>query len=112
MLYTPIRRLRTVGLLEGLSYLILLGVAMPLKYIGGDERAVQVVGAMHGGLFILFLLCMLEVTVRRPWWSPRFWAIAFVASLLPFGTFVLDRWLKQVEDADAVAPVGGEAVAD
>lgn len=97
MLNTPIRRLRFIGLLEGISYLVLLGVAMPLKYLAGFPQAVLLVGSIHGGLFILFILSVLEVTIRRPWWSPSFWFKAAVASLLPFGTFVFDRWLKTVE---------------
>lgn len=101
MLSSAIRRLRWVGLLEGISYLVLLGIAMPLKYYAGMPEAVRVVGSIHGGLFVLFLLSIAEVTVRRPWWSPKFWAIAFVASLVPGGTFWLDHWLKQVEQADA-----------
>lgn len=70
---------------------------MPLKYLADDHRAVRVVGSLHGGLFILFLLCVAEVTIRRGWWSPRFWMGAVAASLVPGGTFVLDYYLKRVE---------------
>lgn len=101
MLRTPLRRLRTVGLLEGVSYLVLLGIAMPLKYRAGFPEAVQVVGSLHGGLFVIFLLCVAEVTMRRPWWSFTFWLTALIASIVPFGTFWLDRWLKRIEETDA-----------
>ncbi|MCE9606586.1 MAG: DUF3817 domain-containing protein [Planctomycetia bacterium] len=106
MLSTPIRRLCFIGVVEGISYLLLLGVAMPLKYLAGYPSAVRIVGSAHGALFILFFASVLEVSIRRPWWSGRFWKYAFVASLLPFGTFWFDAWLKKVEAADAVgAPI-------
>ncbi|WP_425615065.1 DUF3817 domain-containing protein [Anatilimnocola sp. NA78] len=101
MFHTPLNRLRWIGILEGISYLVLLFIAMPLKYFAGQPLAVQVVGSIHGGLFILFVLSVLEVTIRRPWWSPLFWGAAALAALLPFGTFVFDRWLLQVEQQDS-----------
>jgi integral membrane protein len=100
MLSTPLRRLRFIGLLEGTSYLVLLLIAMPLKYAAGYPLAVQIVGAIHGGLFILFVLSVLEVTIRRPWWSLWFWGAAALAAVVPLGTFVFDRWLRQVEERD------------
>ncbi len=103
MFNSPLGRLRLVGILEGLSYLVLLGIAMPLKYFAEMPEAVRVVGSAHGGLFILFFVCVAEVTIRRPWWSLKFWAYALLASLLPFGPFVFDYWLKQVEEADLAA---------
>lgn len=53
MLHTPIGRLRTMGFIEGMSLLILLFIAMPLKYWAGLPLAVTIVGSVHGGLFIL-----------------------------------------------------------
>src|SRR5688572_4927472 len=97
MLSTPLRRLRFIGLLEGTSYLVLLLIAMPLKYAAGYPLAVQIAGALHGGLFILFVLSVLEVTLRRPWWSLWFWGAAALAAVVPLGTFVFDRWLRRVE---------------
>lgn len=94
---TPIGRLKVIGAAEGVSYLALLLVAMPLKYFAGFPQAVQVTGAIHGGLFILFILSVLEVTIRRPWWSVKFWFFAALAALLPFGTFVFDAWVTRVE---------------
>ena len=54
-------RLRLVGGLEGISYLLLLGVAMPLKYLAGMPAMVQVAGWIHGLLFTLFVAAVLEV---------------------------------------------------
>jgi integral membrane protein len=98
MFSSPLRRLRFIGLLEGTSYLALLLIAMPLKYAAGYPHAVQVVGSLHGGLFVLFVLSVLEVTIRRPWWSVWFWGAAALAAVVPGGTFVFDRWLRQVEE--------------
>jgi integral membrane protein len=106
MLNTPLRRLRFIGFIEGISYLVLLGIAMPLKYLAGLPLAVRVVGSVHGFLFVLFFLAVAEVTIRRPWWSAAFWLKAVVASIVPFGTFVFDRWLQQVEIDDAALLTG------
>lgn len=91
-----IQRLRTTAILEGYSYLFLLGVAMPLKYLAHLPIFVQIGGAVHGILFILFSLVLIQAT-RRYGWSLAQFGIAFVSSLIPFGTFVLDRKLKQIE---------------
>lgn len=85
-----LQRLRRVGAAEGVSYLLLLGVAMPLKYLAGWPLAVQVVGWAHGVLFIAFLALALHVTVRRRWPFRRL-VEAGLAALLPFGPFVWDR---------------------
>ncbi len=106
MFTSPIRRLRLVGVLEGLSYLVLLGIAMPLKYFAGYPQAVQVTGAIHGGLFVLFLLLVVEVMFRRRWWSLGFAAVSLLASVVPCGTFVYDAWLKQFEDSPASNELG------
>lgn len=100
MLSSPLRRLRTIGFWEGVSYLVLLLVAMPLKYWADWPLAVRIVGTLHGGLFVLFILSVAEVTIRRPWWSLWFWGAAALASVVPCGTFVFDRWLGRVEEAD------------
>lgn len=109
---SPLGRLRWIGWLEGVSYLVLLFIAMPLKYFADKPEGVHVVGSIHGGLFILFALSVAEVTIRRPWWSPKFWLGSIVASLVPGGTFVLERWLKQLQEADAAQDaVEGQAAA-
>ena len=99
MLRTPIGRLRVIAFIEGVSYLLLLGVAMPLKYFAGVPSAVKTAGWVHGILFVLYLLSVAEVTVRRRW--PFALALgALAASLIPFGTFVLDARLRREERAD------------
>ncbi len=100
MLKTPIGRLRAVGLLEGLSFLVLLFIAMPLKYLAGMPLAVKMVGWAHGLLFVLYLLALVEASAAHRWSLVRIVG-AFIASLLPFGTFVLDARLRREEQAVA-----------
>lgn len=100
MLRTPIGRLRVIAFIEGVSFLVLLCVAMPLKYFAGMPAAVKTVGWIHGVLFVLYLLSVAEVTVRQRWPLVRAFG-AFVASLIPFGTFVLDARLRREEQLTA-----------
>lgn len=97
LLRTPLGLLRVVGFAEGISFLVLLGVAMPLKYIAKLPLAVTVVGTIHGVLFILFVAAVLNASMRLRWWSPTWLLAAAAASVLPFGTFVLDAWLRRRE---------------
>jgi len=99
MLRTPVGRLRVIAFVEGVSYLLLLGVAMPLKYFAGMPAAVKAAGWAHGVLFVLYLLSVAEVWVRQRWGLKQVgWALA--AALVPFGTFVLDGRLRREEQAD------------
>jgi integral membrane protein len=88
--------LRKAGIAEGISFLILMGIAMPLKYIFKQPMAVTVVGWMHGVLFVAFLLFAWEYKTDKV--KPMKWfAIAFIAALLPAGTFFFDKKLKKEE---------------
>ncbi|TKB62306.1 MAG: DUF3817 domain-containing protein [Nitrospira sp.] len=93
---SQIRMFRMTALAEGCSFLILLCVAMPMKYFMGMPEVVRVVGSIHGGLFLLYvgLLAVLHVRQR---WSVMFSLYAFVASIIPFGTFILDKQLREKE---------------
>lgn len=96
MLRTPVGRLRVIAFVEGLSYLLLLGVAMPLKYFAGVPGPVKAVGWAHGILFVLYVLSAAEATIARRWRLPRvLWVLA--AAFVPFGTFVLDAQLRREE---------------
>ena len=98
MLHTPIGRLRFIGLIEGISYLVLLGIAMPLKYLADMPKAVTIAGSLHGLFFVLFMLALAHVFFAHRWSILR--AVGeFVASLVPFGNFVLDAHLKKEENA-------------
>ncbi len=89
-----LRQLRLVAFLEGTSFLVLLFVAMPLKYLAGLPLAVRIVGSVHGLLFLMFLAVLYRAGSQHGWPSRR-WLIAFVASIVPFGTFMFDRSLRR-----------------
>lgn len=89
---TALGRFRAIAFLEGVSFLLLLFVAMPLKYGAGMPEAVKFTGWVHGVLFVLYCITLLNAA-RTLKWSLLFTCMAFVASLLPFGTFVLDAQL-------------------
>jgi integral membrane protein len=93
---SQIRVFRMIALAEGVSFLTLYFIAMPMKYFMGMPEVVRVVGSIYGGLFVLYvgLLAMLHVRQR---WSFMFSLYAFVASIIPFGTFVLDKQLREKE---------------
>ena len=86
MLRTTLGQFRMIAILEGISFLVLLLIAMPLKYMADIPQAVSVVGALHGVLFVVKF---------KYDWSIIKAGIAFIASFIPFGTFILDRKLKQ-----------------
>ncbi|WP_317048755.1 DUF3817 domain-containing protein [Hymenobacter sediminis] len=67
LLRTSLGRLRVVGFLEGISFLVLLGIAMPLKYLLGQPEAVRIVGMAHGVLFVAYVLLVLQVSLERSW---------------------------------------------
>lgn len=87
-----------VGIAEGISFLVLLFIAMPLKYAAGFPLAVTVVGSIHGFLFIAYVIAMIRALTQYKWGAKKISGV-FVAALLPFGTFVLDRKLREEEKA-------------
>ena len=93
-----LRRLRVLGAIEGVSTLVLFGIAMPLKYFGGVPRAVTIVGSIHGVLFMA-LVTMFIVGRKRIPLSRGLTAGGITAAVFPFGPFVADRWLRRLDDA-------------
>lgn len=93
---TSIGRFRLIGLTEGASFLLLLLVAMPLKYMAGFPQPVKIMGWIHGLLFILYIISLINVKFSLRWSLIRVF-VAFLASLIPFGTFVLDAQLRKEE---------------
>ena len=86
-------RFRMIGIAEGISFLILLLIAMPLKYYFKIPEAVKFAGWLHGALFITFLYFAFEVmgTYKKNFgWFVK----VFLAAIIPLGTFILDRQLK------------------
>lgn len=92
LLKTALGRLRFVAFLEGTSLLILLGIAMPLKYWAGYPQAVRFVGMAHGVLFILYIVILIQVVFEYGWGWKKFFFGLF-ASVIPFGTFYADAKL-------------------
>ncbi|WP_211749410.1 MFS transporter [Paenibacillus sp. Marseille-Q4541] len=99
----PISFLRITGLLDGFSFLFLLGIAMPMKYIGGIDAAVSIMGSIHGVIFCLYALAILYTAIRVDW--SLFWpTAALVAAFIPLGNFILDFKLKKAQTQYKVKP--------
>lgn len=97
--------LRVLAFLEGLSYIALLGICMPLKYMYDYPEPTRPVGMIHGVLFIAYIVWVVLVGANKKWsLATYFWAI--IASLLPFGTFVADVKIFKEKPLES-APVRG-----
>jgi integral membrane protein len=96
----PVTFLRRIALAEATSYLLLLGIAMPLKYMAGMPMAVKVVGWIHGVLFVLFCWALLQV-LRRAGWPVSRCALVFALSFIPLVPFFFDRRMKEWEQSQA-----------
>ncbi len=92
LLSSSLGRLRVVAFLEGISFLVLLLIAMPLKYAFGQPLAVKHVGMAHGVLFVGYVFLLLIVALERSWSAKKI-LLAFGASLVPLGTFWADKHL-------------------
>ena len=93
LLETQIGKLRLLGFGEAISWLLLLGFAMPLKYIWNEPTHVRYVGWVHGILFLAYIAQAYKVSQLHKW-SIKKLLTACVAAFLPFGTFVFDKQLK------------------
>jgi integral membrane protein len=93
-LHTALGRFRLIALLEGVSFLVLLCIAMPLKYAAGYPDAVKYTGWVHGVLFVLYMFLLLLVWKQYNWKFSKV-MVAFAASFIPFGTFILDKRIKK-----------------
>ena len=92
----PLQLLRKTGIAEGISFLVLLLIAMPLKYMFDWPLAVKYVGWAHGLLFVVYVALAYYVKEVYNWPFKKFF-YAFVAAWLPLGTFVYDKQLKKEE---------------
>lgn len=89
-------RFRTIAILEGISFLVLLFIAMPLKYFAGYPQVVLVVGWIHGLLFILYMIAGLDVRKANQWGARKV-VTAVIAAFIPFGPFILDHKILKNE---------------
>jgi integral membrane protein len=90
---TKLLQLRIISFLEGFSFLVLLFIAMPLKYIAQEPIYVKYVGMTHGLLFLYFLFALYEA-YKEYEWSKKFTLFSFVCAIVPFAPFYLERRLK------------------
>lgn len=96
MLKTTIGKLRFMGYFEGISLLVLLFIAMPLKYGLNVPEAVRIVGSIHGALFVTYCIVIAYVTLKTRW--NIVWPIlSIVVAFIPFGNFILDKKLHRLE---------------
>ncbi|WP_207512890.1 DUF3817 domain-containing protein [Longitalea luteola] len=88
---TKIGRLRLLGFLEGVSLLLLVFIAVPLKYAAHDETFTKLLGPVHGVLFLLFIFNTISVGVEQRWAFTKITWKVILACCIPFGTFYIDR---------------------
>lgn len=87
---------RIVALLEGVSYILLLFIATPLKYFMDEPKYVKLLGMPHGLLFIAYIILAVIIGANLKWNSKTMRHV-LLASIIPFGTFIIDKqYLKQV----------------
>jgi integral membrane protein len=93
VLSTPVGRLRVISLLEAVSFLVLIFIAVPVKYAGDNPNPVHVMGPVHGALFILYVLSTWQVRQALSW-SNVVTVKVLVAAVIPFAPFWVERWLR------------------
>lgn len=93
-----------LGRLEGISLLILLGIAMPMKYMLGQPEMVKIMGRAHGGLFLAYVV-VAAIIAEAQGWDPKKLRMSWILSCLPFGTFIFEN-----KYMNAVAKAGGAKV--
>ena len=91
---SALKNLTIISYLEGTSFLLLLGIAMPLKYMMGIPEGVKYIGMAHGGLFIAYILILIiaAAKIKMPIWAIP---AGILGSFLPFGPFIFDHILKK-----------------
>jgi integral membrane protein len=92
----PYRRLRWAGRVEGVTLVLLVGIAVPLKRIGGISDGVALMGPIHGAVFIVYLLALAEAVADGRWTAREIARTALVA-IVPFGPFFNDRFIARKE---------------
>ena len=88
---------RVISYLEGISYILLLFIAVPIKYYANDPSLVKLLGMPHGLLFVAYVILSL-VSSKKYRWSPKKTLVVLISSVIPFGTFYVDyKYLKTDE---------------
>lgn len=89
-MFSSLNIFRIVALLEGISYILLLFIATPIKYLLNDPQYVKMLGMPHGILFVAYVALAIVFKKEFAWTNKQF-AIVLLASIIPFGTFYVDR---------------------
>ncbi|GAL67129.1 DUF3817 domain-containing protein [Jejuia pallidilutea] len=96
-MFSFLNTFRVVALLEGVSYILLLFIATPIKYLANDPQYVKLLGMPHGLLFVAYVAIAFLIKNDLNWTNKEF-AIVLIAAIVPFGTFYIDRkYLKTVK---------------
>lgn len=91
LLKTKVGRLRIIAILEGISLLILIFIAVPMKHFLNNAEGTRLMGPIHGALFLLFLFNTMSVGIEQSWkFKTTTWKV-LIACIIPFGTFYIDR---------------------
>lgn len=91
LLNSKVGRLRIIGFLEGISLLVLVFIAVPMKYYFGNPSWSKTIGPIHGAIFLLFLFNTLSVGIEQNWkFKTTTWKV-LLACFIPFGTFYIDN---------------------
>lgn len=108
----PVSIVRWTALVEGVSFLVLLGIAMPLKYLADQPAAVTYTGWVHGALFVALCGMLPWVMIKAGWHWTRA-ALIVIAALVPFGPFILDprvrRWESEFSGTPTAPPGKAES---
>ncbi len=97
---SKVGRLRLVAVLEGMSLLLLVGVAVPAKHLYGNPALVQTIGPIHGALFVLFVFTALSAAIEQQWaFKTTTWKV-LLACFIPFGSFYIDRTILSRIDVE------------
>ena len=96
MLNNAIGRLRIISIIEGLSYIFLMYHSIYSKRILGIEDAIKTPGMIHGVLFVIFSIALLDTMLAKKWSFPKA-ALLFITSLIPLGFIAIELWLKKLQ---------------
>lgn len=103
LIKTNIGRLRLLGYVEGISLLLLIGVAVPLKYYFHLPEMTRIPGSVHGALFLLFVFNTISVAIEYNWKAALIFKV-IIACIIPFGTFYIDhKILRNIQPAQQSA---------
>lgn len=97
-------RYRVMAYVVGVMLLVLVCVAMPLKYLADSEGVIAIVGPVHGFLYMVYLLAALDLAVRCRWKVGRT-ILVFLAGTIPFVSFIAERKISRQVEASLATPV-------